>query len=606
MPANEGVDQTIQILMERSLWGSASSFDSLINDFRNEANEFIEGSQKRDISNMLEEASDVLMMMLCIIYRIKPDLCDALHVLSDAFIKKLHSRYPQFYDGSVEDCHDKSEYEIWDEAKKHEAICAYMFCTNDGCSERNRIGRKNIAHTSGNYICECCNSVLIPTTKNVFLFRSPRRKKYVNLILNSIREKSRGDKSAAARLVEEEKSLCDYFYRDVLCSEKREVFIEYAARTLNVCSDTIGVFLSDIQIKIEERKKFMTTMETYEQYIVDYCEYIRSNHSSPLALYNSQERSAVLKVLRETTMDLEKKLEKCATYKARSWNNQYVSKLLLKYDESRIIECMAIFHYQDSRVNDLTIEVSNMYNCVVGCSFCASGALPETKKVLNPIDYLRQVNTCIKEVGASPNDYDNFYISFAGIGEPSVVFRNIAEGMIMLRDVYPKVKFNIATFGFNDACFEFWNSGAYPIRTLQLPFYTFDQSDLRMVVRNLPDGYDLVNVVKKAIAYREKHKECRVKINYLVMRGINDTQEQIEQFIAHFAEFKEQLTVKMSYLNYTKPGEEGGFVSPGMEKLEEMRTKLAEAGFRCYVFGTDKNDGLGCGQLVQNYISQDS
>ena len=112
------------------------------------------------------------------------------------------------------------------------------------------------------------------------------------------------------------------------------------------------------------------------------------------------------------------KISKNIDYNSRNWNKEIIDRYLLKYDDKRIIESMTIIHLKDDIQKDLTVEISNMYNCVVGCRFCASGSLPENKIFLSPEDYLKQVETCLEESNENPNNYPNFYIAFTGIGEP--------------------------------------------------------------------------------------------------------------------------------------------------------------------------------------------
>lgn len=264
---------------------------------------------------------------------------------------------------------------------------------------------------------------------------------------------------------------------------------------------------------------------------------------------------------------------------------------------------MTIIHYKDEEIRDLTVELSNMYNCIVGCRFCASGALPEEACYLDAMDYVRQLNTCLKESGVNPEDFDNFYVSFAGIGEPSVVYKIIAEGMVMICDLYPKVKFNIATFGFDIACFGFWKELDLPIRTLQIPFYSDRRERLKYIVKNLPNSYDFEAIVGQAVEYKNSHPLCRVKINYIAMRGINDDDDDICRLCACLEKYRTQIAVRISFLNYTKPGEENNIMASGNERMCEIKRMLERKGFDCYIFGTDANTELGCGQLVQNHIS---
>lgn len=301
-----------------------------------------------------------------------------------------------------------------------------------------------------------------------------------------------------------------------------------------------------------------------------------------------------------------KKISKNIDYNSRNWNQEKIDRYLLKYDDKRIIESMTIIHLQDGIQKDLTVEISNMYNCVVGCKFCASGSLPEKKIFLSAEDYAKQVETCLAASNENPNDYPNFYIAFTGIGEPSLVKEEIAKGINLIKNKYQNVQINIATTGFDRTCFEYWSNMDLPIRTLQLPYYSCEPEKIKYIIQNLPENYDLIENIKEAIKYKNNHNICRVKVNFVVINGINDSDKDIERMINYLLEFKEDIIIKVSFLNYTKKCKENSLTSPNINDMIEILNKLRLAGFECYLFGTENNTELGCGQLVQNYISENS
>ena len=98
---------------------------------------------------------------------------------------------------------------------------------------------------------------------------------------------------------------------------------------------------------------------------------------------------------------------------------------------------------------------------------------------------------------------------------------------------------------------------------------------------------------------------CRVKLNYVVISNINDSQTDLDKMIKYLSPFKKDIIVKISYLNFTQKCKENNLKSPASDRMLEILRKLKEEGFDCYLFGTDNNTQLGCGQLVQNYISKD-
>lgn len=301
------------------------------------------------------------------------------------------------------------------------------------------------------------------------------------------------------------------------------------------------------------------------------------------------------------------KIAKEHPFNSRNWNYQRIIRYLLGDENNRIIEAMVIWHIKDGKIVEFLLELSNMYNCPVGCQFCASGALEKTPYILNVEDFWEQVNIMLNDNKIDPNDYTKFCISFTGIGEPSIVYKQIGQFMSEAQKKYSHVTFIIGTFGYDIRCFDYWKNLNLRIKTLQLPFYSSDGAKLKEIVKNLPDNYSFYNNVLEAIRYKEnaKYNKCRVKINMLGMCGINDSDKQVDEFIRILETIKDKIEVRISFLNYTKQAEKYGYISPTFTRLREIEKKLKENGFECYSFGNISNEEIGCGQLVQNKISSE-
>ena len=67
---------------------------------------------------------------------------------------------------------------------------------------------------------------------------------------------------------------------------------------------------------------------------------------------------------------------------------------------------------------------------------------------------------------------------------------------------------------------------------------------------------------------------------------------------------KKDITIKLSFLNYTQKCKENNLFSPNVNKMKNILETIKSKGFDCYLFGTENNTELGCGQLVQNNISK--
>lgn len=579
---NKNVCMAIKMLMEKSFWGKYSDIDSLIKDLMNESEEFIQGCKNKDVLNSKEEAADIIMIILCILYKMSNNEHEMVDDIMKQIIFKLERRFFYLFD-KEQNLEPDIEEEAWQQAKKIENITNYMFCCNTNCDFYNIVGEGNINYNDGHFYCSNCGNKISVSKKTVFFYNRKNRKKYIDTIAKFIIAFANGNDSAHLIFKIDYSKICNAFYKDILKKENNiaDSFIDYICKSYQLERNVVKEFCDEV--------------------IQDYsCENIRLPKEE--------------KLYREVTtnmgniyFDVIKKVEKTVNFNARNWNNQLVHKYLLDYSAdniSRIIECMTIIHFQDEKIRDLTIELSNMYNCIVGCRFCASASLPEATLYLEPIDYVRQLNTCLKNSGITPSDFDNFYVSFAGIGEPSVVYKNIAEGMKLICQLYPKVKFNIATFGFDINCFDYWANCKLPIRVIQVPFYSCDIERLRYIVKNLPKDYSFKNILEKAIAMGKKINGCNVKVNYIVMKNINDSVQDIEEMSELLKNYKSDVVIKISYLNFTKSGEENNIISPGCERLKEIKELLDNNGYNTYIFGTDINTELGCGQLVQNHISR--
>lgn len=302
------------------------------------------------------------------------------------------------------------------------------------------------------------------------------------------------------------------------------------------------------------------------------------------------------------------KIKKEHPFISINWNYQKIIRYLLSDESGRIIESMVIWHMKDGKTVEFLLELSNMYNCPVGCQFCASGALDNSPYILKSEDFWEQINIMLNDNDINPNDYDKFCVSFTGIGEPSIAYKEVGKLMSEIQKKYQHVTFIIGTFGYDNRCFEYWKNLNVKIKTLQLPFYSADKNQLKKIVKNLPSNYSFYDNVLLALDYKNhaKYNKCRVKINLLGMTGINDSDEQIKEFIRLLSPLKDKIEVRISFLNYTKQAEKYGYVSPTFERLREIERKLKANGFECYAFGNISNEEIGCGQLVQNKISSNN
>lgn len=605
MNSNKKMWNSIKILMEKSFWGKSSSINSLSLNLQAEVDEFKQACKNDDSLNALEEAADVLMMILCMLHHVTyKDDCVVDEVI-DRVIEKLYWRYGNLYQNK-NSWKEKTELEQWDQAKEIEHQMELMFCVNNECTGLKKAGIENIRYESGRYWCKLCGKEIIPSSNTVLFYRDKKAVHYIKIICNSIVAYSEGnDKTAEALNIDHPDAfhaLCSQLlYKNSEKNDILSVFIDYVHRKYSISVLEIEKYLCCIK---EIRNK-MNTEGLMEKYYNRICSGVYDVKN----FFEPHEWKKIAGDITNKTFDVAKSIKRTSCFHARNWDNQIIDKYLLNYPKRKskeIIECMTLIHYCGAKVRDLTIEISNMYNCVVKCQFCASGALPGAVQYLEALDYVKQLNTCLFQSGIDPNNFDNFYVSFAGIGEPSVLYRNIAAGMVIMRDLYPHIQFNIATLGYQKECFSYWKNLDLPIRTIQIPLYHIEYDKLKKIVPTIPQEYELSKIIYEAIDYQSTHARCRIKINYIPMKGINDSEADIRQFANALELFKDKIVIKISILNYTKPAEENGYITPGVERLKEIKGFFSNCGFEAYVFGSERNTALGCGQLAQDNISGDA
>ena len=695
---NLKTDRAIKRLMEGSVWGRSKDTDSLIKDLQLEFDELTDGVARKDISNCFEESADVLMLILCILYRLSPCedeytvkiiqlLCSKLQwnvgdndvnyasdeairrsaqsqsviqassiqtlskkmkdefgnlsrciekmCVSECFQKtadlllsilyilnklspyedtyitvilnllneKLNRRYHCVLDDSYGyvELNIDEENAIWKRAKKEELHYDLLFCPNPFCKKHCDIVTADIEVTSSEGKCRACGNVF-KITRNCILLGEYRtnKRKYLSLLADAVIAYEGGDGTAPTALLEGRKEQ-RVAYRAlqnkiVPDGDKTLAFIKYMSVNHSIDEVITRDFLDVVQALPLPVKSDLDLLEEYIQIL-------RSEKPDSLHRLSPSTLKRIHKQLFALDeLPVEQSVEKIISFESRGWDSQITKKLVLQYDAKRKIECMAIVHYSGAKIRDLTFELSNMYGCPVQCAFCASGELTPKYKKLNELDFIRQIDALINETGYSPLDFTNFYVSFAGIGEPSISASEVSLGMRLITDLYPHAKFNIATIGFDPRSFDNWKMRHTNIRTIQIPYYSAENNTLKEIAQNLPDDYNLKDVISSAINTKETNPTCRVKINYIVICGYNDTDKDVERLCAFLTEYKSEIEVKVSYLNETMPSKQKGLYSPERERMKEIHRIITENGFESYIFGTKENPILGCGQLVQNYV----
>ena len=135
------------------------------------------------------------------------------------------------------------------------------------------------------------------------------------------------------------------------------------------------------------------------------------------------------------------------------------------------------------------------------------------------------------------------------------------------------------------------NSGIL-FENIQLTLSGTSPADAHFLTPNSLEPDKLSSLAKKLAQFNNIKK---VKINYILVKGINDHKSDLEYLIQRFKD--SSVILKISYLNKTRNSAKFGLKRGSLKTAEVFKKELAKNGIDSFIFGSFKNIGLSCGQL---------
>ncbi|MDE5696244.1 MAG: hypothetical protein K2I96_02355 [Lachnospiraceae bacterium] len=176
--------QTIRKLIIESEWGKAVTNKELFNFLFDEVYEFVDGCNKNNKDNILEEASDVLMILLYIVIKnVDNQEENQINELLRRLNKKLQTRYSTFFEGTNDDGDEELNWEKTKYIEKE--VLSYIYCPNINCTKYAKINRGNMTIDNNQVKCCCCGYTARCSNDNMILYRSKYRRKTLNILEKS-------------------------------------------------------------------------------------------------------------------------------------------------------------------------------------------------------------------------------------------------------------------------------------------------------------------------------------------------------------------------------------------------------------------------------------
>lgn len=249
-----------------------------------------------------------------------------------------------------------------------------------------------------------------------------------------------------------------------------------------------------------------------------------------------------------------------------------------------IIESVVIPQKDDK----LTFCISTQVGCAMNCSFCMTGKMG-FRRNLSSEEIVEQVIIMNSQVGRPTS------IVYMGMGEPMLNIENVVKSIQKIN--HPKIlnfsekKITISTCGITDGM-ELLRRKTGSRLAISLHASNDEARSKIMPVNN---KYPIKELVKLTNEFPRNKKE-RVMIEYMLLKGINDSKEDLACLIEMF----DTDNAMFNLIEFSDTSKEFS----KSDNLELFKVGLYKAGFKTFVRESRGSDiKAACGQLSKDLKS---
>lgn len=243
------------------------------------------------------------------------------------------------------------------------------------------------------------------------------------------------------------------------------------------------------------------------------------------------------------------------------------------------------------RKTGMTVCVSTMVGCPVGCIFCESGKNGFIRN-LEPSEIVQQIISLKNHVNR---------IVFMGMGEPLFNYDNLIKSIHILRDRnglnFPTDGINISTVG---PIIQLKKIREEHLKIqLTLSLHATNQRTRDIIMPHMK-GSDIHKVVESVLSYSERHNR-KITIAYLLIPGMNDRASDVSQLSRWFRD--KNVMINLLQYNDTTCS---SIKRPNKQQLVAFRERLNDMGLKVKIRESRGNKiKAACGQLASNYNNGD-
>ncbi|MGN1393540.1 MAG: 23S rRNA (adenine(2503)-C(2))-methyltransferase RlmN [Succinivibrionaceae bacterium] len=244
-----------------------------------------------------------------------------------------------------------------------------------------------------------------------------------------------------------------------------------------------------------------------------------------------------------------------------------------------------------------TLCVSTQVGCAVNCAFCATGAQGFNRN-LKTSEIIGQVWRATEQIGFTQipklRAIDN--VVLMGMGEPLFNLNNVVPAMrLMLDDLgfgLSKRRVTISTAGVVPALDKLGDMIDVALAiSLHAP-----NDELRSKLVPLNNKYNIKDILDAVKRYVKKSNanSGRVTIEYVLLAGVNDSEEQAKELVKTLA----HTPCKINLIPFN-PHNDSQFKKPSKQSVDKFYQVLIDHGFTVVTRKTRGDDiKAACGQLA--------
>jgi len=238
-----------------------------------------------------------------------------------------------------------------------------------------------------------------------------------------------------------------------------------------------------------------------------------------------------------------------------------------------------------------TLCISSQVGCTLNCRFCNTGTQRLVKN-LSFAEIVNQVMIAKEQINDWSEQKKITNIVLMGMGEPFYNYDNVKTAVEILKDKdglnYGPKRITVSTAGIANKIPEAANEiGTYLALSLHAP-----TDDIREMIMPINKKFKIKELIEQCKYYSSVVKE-KITLEYVMLRGINDTTECAKQLVKLMAQFP----CKVNLIEFNPwPGVQ--YLPTERNEMEKFGKVIQEAGYVATIRRSRGQDILGaCGQL---------